>query len=86
MERTEISSRMNFTPGCTIAKLLFRYFLTEKVLLLQGWARWSASLKKILFDLKLPIVPGNVGSASIFLCAEVASFASLYEFTFLILF
>ena len=40
------------------------------------------SLKKILFDLKLPIVPGNVGSASIFSCAEVASFASLYEFTF----
>ena len=52
------------------------------MLLLAGWARWSASLKKIRFDLKLPIVPGNVGSASIFSCAEVASFASLYEFTF----
>ena len=29
-------------------------------------------------------MPGNVGSASIFSCAEVASFASLYEFTFLL--
>ena len=61
---------------------VFRSSSLKKVLLLAGWARWSASLKKIRFDLKLPIVPGNVGSASIFLCAEVASFASLYEFFF----
>ena len=86
MERTEISSRMNFPPGCTIAKLRFSLFSLKKVLLLAGWARWSASLKKIRFDLKLPIVPGNVGSASIFSCAEVASFASLYEFTFFFFF
>ncbi len=60
----------------------FALFLLKKVLLLAGWARWSASLKKIRFDLKLQIVPGNVGSANIFSCAEAASFASLYEFTF----